>query len=345
MALCQILCPQIQALRSSPGLRIITQKVGDLHLIGDSSTGTFRPLVPRDIRRQVFEHLHGATHPGRRATCRLVSSRYVSKGLSKDIIAWAKACLDCQRAKVYRHIQVPLQHILVPTRRFSHIHVDLVGPLPATKGYTYLFTVMDRTSRWPEAIPIAAISTVNCANALFQVWVSRFGVPTVITSDRRPSSPPPCAPCSTSSTARRQPTTHSLTGWWNVSTTASRTPSSPYTVLRRSLHHFTLRINNKEDKVSTLWLKPCTNPTGPPAQPRVRGRPPGAIRFQDFPPPGATASTFRNTTTSRTMPGTVFPWPAARGFGAPRHRSRPRRCSARPQLLSAVQIRPLGLRP
>jgi hypothetical protein len=41
-----------------PGLRTITQKVGDLDLLGDSSTGTFRPLVPRDLRQQVFEHLH-----------------------------------------------------------------------------------------------------------------------------------------------------------------------------------------------------------------------------------------------------------------------------------------------
>jgi hypothetical protein len=77
MALRQILCPQVQALHSSPGLRIITQKVGDLDLIGTSSTGTFRPLVPRDLRRQVFEHLHGTAHPDRRATRRLISSRYV----------------------------------------------------------------------------------------------------------------------------------------------------------------------------------------------------------------------------------------------------------------------------
>jgi hypothetical protein len=47
MALRQILCPQVQALRSSPGLRIITQKGGNLDLIGNSSTGIFRPLVPR----------------------------------------------------------------------------------------------------------------------------------------------------------------------------------------------------------------------------------------------------------------------------------------------------------
>ena len=51
MALRQILCPQVRALCSSPGLRIITQKVSDLDLIGDSSTGIFRPLVPRDLRR------------------------------------------------------------------------------------------------------------------------------------------------------------------------------------------------------------------------------------------------------------------------------------------------------
>jgi hypothetical protein len=38
MALRQILCPQVQALCSSPGLCIITQKVRDLDLISDSST-------------------------------------------------------------------------------------------------------------------------------------------------------------------------------------------------------------------------------------------------------------------------------------------------------------------
>jgi hypothetical protein len=47
MVLRQILCPQVQALHSVQGLCIITQKVDDLDLIGDSSTGTFRPLVPK----------------------------------------------------------------------------------------------------------------------------------------------------------------------------------------------------------------------------------------------------------------------------------------------------------
>lgn len=36
---------------------------------------------------------------------------------------------------------------------FSY-HVDLVGPLPQSSGYTYLFTIVDRRSGWPEAIPL-----------------------------------------------------------------------------------------------------------------------------------------------------------------------------------------------
>jgi hypothetical protein len=48
------------------------------------------------------------------------------------------------------------------------------------------FTIVDRTSRcWPEAIPITTTTTVDCANTLFQGWVSRFGVPAVITSELR----------------------------------------------------------------------------------------------------------------------------------------------------------------
>ena len=119
-----------------------------------------------------------------RATRRLVATRYVWPSFAKEVTAWARACLHCQRAKVHRQVQVPPQHIPVPTRRFSHIHVDLVGPLPSSQGYTYLFTIIDRTSRWPEAVPLKNITTSDCAHALFQGWVSRFGVPAVLTSDR-----------------------------------------------------------------------------------------------------------------------------------------------------------------
>jgi len=95
-----------------------------------------------------------------------------------------RACLACQRGKVHRHVRLRAEHIPVPTRRFAHVHVDIVGPLPLSSGFNYLFTVIDRTTRWPEAVPLKSIAAADCARALLHGWVQRFGVPTTITSDR-----------------------------------------------------------------------------------------------------------------------------------------------------------------
>ena len=77
-----------------------------------------------------------------------------------------------------------IQSIPIPDRLFSHIHVDLVGPLPLSNGYSHLFTIIDRSTRWAEAIPLSATSTKDCVEALLHQWVSRFGVPASLTSDR-----------------------------------------------------------------------------------------------------------------------------------------------------------------
>ncbi len=38
--------------------------------------------------------------------------------------------------------------------RFSHIHVDLVGPLQDNNSFNYIFTIIDCMSKWMEAIPL-----------------------------------------------------------------------------------------------------------------------------------------------------------------------------------------------
>ncbi|KAK3797489.1 hypothetical protein RRG08_040971 [Elysia crispata] len=54
------------------------------------------------------------------------------------------------------------------------------------QGFTHLLTIIDRTTRWPEAIPMVQTSTTDCAIALIRHWIARFGVPLDMTSDRGP---------------------------------------------------------------------------------------------------------------------------------------------------------------
>jgi hypothetical protein len=80
---------------------------------------------------------------------------------------------------------VPLP-IPIPQQRFSHPQVDLVGPLEYINSFNNIFTIIDRTSKWMEAIPLSETSAVACAKALTFTWISCFGVPETITSDRGP---------------------------------------------------------------------------------------------------------------------------------------------------------------
>jgi hypothetical protein len=56
------------------------------------------------------------------------------------------------------------------------------------EGYNYFFTVTDQSTRWVEAGPIKNQEASTCADAFVAVWISQFGVPDHVTSDRENQS-------------------------------------------------------------------------------------------------------------------------------------------------------------
>ncbi len=181
----QASCPSTRQAVESPSLQVRTCEVEGVSLLCDMSSGRLRPLVPQMDRLLVFRSIHGMAHPGIRAMHRIISARFLCPGMQKDIAAWCRDCVACQRAKVTKQPPVSVQPIPIPTRRFSHVHVDLVGPLPVSEdGFIYIMTMVDRTSRRLEAVLLKEISTASCICAFLDSWVVRFGVQETITTDR-----------------------------------------------------------------------------------------------------------------------------------------------------------------
>ena len=52
--------------------------------------------------------------------------------------------------------QHTVEKMVIPAVKFSQVHMDIVGPLPAShEGYTqypHLLTMIDRSTRWLEAV-------------------------------------------------------------------------------------------------------------------------------------------------------------------------------------------------
>ena len=147
-----------------------------------------RPILPTEKRISIFHHFHNLSHANWKATSKLICERFTWPSARKDVQQWCKECLECQRSKVSRHTKTPVTSISGFPNRFEHVHMDIVGPLPAVadSSFRYIVTFIDRATNWIETIPTEGITAEKVAEIFINSWFSRFGVPLFLSTDRGP---------------------------------------------------------------------------------------------------------------------------------------------------------------
>jgi hypothetical protein len=140
-------CQETQRLLGGTSLKLAFRQTEAQRLAGHVSTGSFCPIVPFKFRKNIFDNFHNVAHPGRLASRRIISSRFVWRCLSSYATNRARGSLACQRGKIHCHTCLAPLPIPIPQWRFSHLHVDLVGPLQYSNSLNYVFTIIDHMSK------------------------------------------------------------------------------------------------------------------------------------------------------------------------------------------------------
>jgi predicted aspartyl protease len=151
-----------------------------------------RLYVPNDrvLRRDVVKSCHDSLttgHPGKNGTIELVSRYYWWPRMGGFITSYVEGCDKCQRYRKDLHPKALIHPQEVPEGPWQIIGVDLIGPLPVSRGKDAILNIVDHYTKQIHLFPVTTQITVDgVASIYFEQVFPLHGIPKRIISDRGP---------------------------------------------------------------------------------------------------------------------------------------------------------------
>jgi hypothetical protein len=148
--------------------------------------------VPNDraLRKDIVASCHDSAltgHPGKNGTLELVNRYYWWPRMNGFVTAYVEGCDTCQRYRKDYHPNAPIQPQEVPEGPWQTIGIDLIGPLPDSKGKNCILTVVDHYTKQTH---LYAVTDSLTADGVAEIYFSKVfplhGFPHKIISDRGP---------------------------------------------------------------------------------------------------------------------------------------------------------------
>jgi len=125
-------------------------------------------------------------HSGTAATYQRLKNHFSWKGMKQAVESYIKQCDVCQHAKHSNtHPAGLLQPLPLPQGVWMDLSMDFIDGLPRSQGYSVIFVVVDRLTKYAHFMAVKHPYTVASIAQLFMDNVVRLhGLPQSIVSDR-----------------------------------------------------------------------------------------------------------------------------------------------------------------
>ena len=168
-------------------------KDGLIYYSPDSETRTLcithAEFRGRRVSELVIDQVHRIVgHMGSRITLSYARRYFWWPSLGADVEAFCNSCATCQATKTSNQRPQGLLHSLpIPTKPWSSIGMDFVGPFPLVDDLDYIWVVLCRLTSLVHLIPLRTTTTAAQLAPLFMSHIVRLhGLPETIVSDRDP---------------------------------------------------------------------------------------------------------------------------------------------------------------
>ena len=158
----------LDPLRSNESYSI---KEGLVYKHAKKNNSTDQLEVHHFLRELVLKGCHAipiAGHMGIGAKKKRICSRFTWLGIMQDTMRFVKSCTTCQK-QCYKLLRLPVQQEDIVDRPFK-VTLEIVSPLTVTNKCRYILTLVDTTTRWPEAVSLREIRPADVASSLFNIF-------------------------------------------------------------------------------------------------------------------------------------------------------------------------------
>lgn len=143
-------------------------------------------IVPKSKQAWLIQTTHQTLgHVGVTKTLSALKGRYYWPQMEQHTRLVLNTCKSCAVRKTGNTGIRPQPQKMITGFPFEKIAIDITGPLPPChSGERFILGVIDCFSKYPALIPLRATDSKTVAHALVKNWISVFGVPHCVHSDR-----------------------------------------------------------------------------------------------------------------------------------------------------------------
>ncbi len=178
--------------RADPYEKSVWLKRGALRVTQDGpQKGLWRSphghfVLPISLLRFAIRNAHGQDHCARGVVLKRLQAVWWSPYLAATVDRTLHECEVCAQYNTRKAFSAPIAHIPPPDGPFRHLMIDYVDMTQRVGRMRYILVVIDRFSRWIEAVPTPHPDCKSVLKFLCKEVFPRFGLPDTISSDNGP---------------------------------------------------------------------------------------------------------------------------------------------------------------